>query len=443
MVRIIKSIFNNFKEHIVEISNDRSLLESYLNCDSGHKRGSLFRRKRVWTFLNVVNAILMCFKKTLSTEIMEYLIGRDMPLTSPEAYIKRRGFISDRLFRELNGWLVGQTLNTGIIKTWKCGKYLCGIDGTRLSLPYTPELYRRYRGRSDKGHNLARGAFVTDLVNRLIVSADIYPNKTEERKAAIELLGSPDFPYPLQDTVFVMDRGYPSLYLMNWFHRNTGGFVIRARRDTNAAVAEFMDSDKTCATVVLELSPNRKDIDYERPEPLKVRLIKRPPIEADGNAEPVVFITDLNASEFFEKDIIEAYRLRWHSETEIGTAKNELQIEIFSGTREICIRQDFYSAIILYNFESIIRIPCNRKLARHGGKNHIQIDMNCTWELVIHLINIMFGPPGQFSNKLTFTVKLFLRLCSVYRPGRSEPRHKRLIKISGKYITFTNYKRAL
>lgn len=447
MIRILRSLFNKFREHIVEISTDRNLLESYLNCADEHQRGSLFTRTRVWTFQNVVNAILMCFKKSLTVEVMDYLLGRDMPLTSPEAYIKRRGLISDRLFRDLNEWLVRESSYTGMLKTWKCGRYLCGIDGTRLSMPYTPELYRLYRGRMDEGYNLARGAFVTDLVNRLIVSADIFPNKTEERKAAIGLLTSSDFPYPLQFTVFVMDRGYPSLYLMNWFHRNTGGFIIRARRDTNAAVAEFMDSDKTGTTVVLRLSSNRRNIDYEMPKPLEVRLIKRPQDDrmnaSDKNADPVVYITDLDPSDFDDETIIQAYLMRWHSETEIGTAKNELQIEIFSGIRDICIRQDFYSAIILYNLGTLIRIPCNQRLSQHQGRHPLQVDMNCTWRLVITLISMLSGPPRQLSEQLTFTVKLFSRFCSVYRPGRSQPRHKRFIKTSGKYITFTNYKRGL
>ncbi len=41
--------------------------------------------------------------------------------------------------------------------------------------------------------------------------ADMYPNKTEERKAALESLTSDTFPYPLLFTVFVMDRGYRAL----------------------------------------------------------------------------------------------------------------------------------------------------------------------------------------------------------------------------------------
>ena len=59
---------------------------------------------------------------------------------------------------------------------------------------------------------------------------------------------------------------------MNWFAKNTGGFIIRARRDSNPQVAAFMDSDKSSETVTLKLSPNRRDIDYPDPDPLRYAL---------------------------------------------------------------------------------------------------------------------------------------------------------------------------
>ena len=105
--------------------------------------------------------------------------------------------------------------------------------------------------------------------------------------------------------------------------------------------------------------------------------MKRPPLEDEE--VPTVYITNLDAGQYPDEVIRNAYRMRWNSETEIGTAKNELQIEIFSGTREICIRQDFFAALILYNIESVIRLFCNKKLQSHTGKYKVQVNMNSTW----------------------------------------------------------------
>lgn len=441
MNKEISVIFNAFRSHIVEVCDNKSQRDTYIECDSPEKKATLFSRVRVWTFKRLVQAIMCCFKRTLSVEIMGFLDKEKLPQTTPEAFIKRRGFVSCELFRDLNTWLLRTADSHKIFQKWHNGKYLCGIDGTRLSLPYTPKLYEKYRGRTDKGYNLARGVFITDLVSRTIMSADMVPNKTEERKAALNLLTQHQMPIDIKSTVFEMDRGYPSLKLMNWFHNNTGGFIIRARRDTNPQIGAFMDSDKSEETIILQLSKNRRDIDYPTPKPLTVRLIKRPYLK-DGE-EPVVLITDLDGDAFPADKIIEAYQMRWHVETEIGTSKNELQIEIFSGIREICIRQDFFAAILLYNMETLIRIPLNKALASGGTDIKYQVDMNCTWALIVTLIEDFFKPQKVFDTELTFCLKFCLHVKSIMRPGRSSPRKKRVIKNNGKYITLTNYKRGL
>lgn len=444
MKDLLKSIFNKFQSHIVEICDDRALRDKYVECDDARKRKGLFTRNRVWTFGRVVQAILSCFKRTLAVEVMDFLEKQKLPQTSPEAYIKRRGYISAELFRDLNCFLLKTAYAAGLFQTWLGNKYLFGIDGSRLSLPYTPELYRKYRQRRDRGHNLARGVFISDLVNRVMASADLVPNRTEERKAAITLLTLFDFPVVLKHAIFVMDRGYPSLFLMNWFHSHTGGFIIRARRDTNPQIARFMDSADMETTVELRLSRNRRDISYRTPDPLTVRLVKRPPLKGwRRDAEPVVFITDLDSSVFPADKIIEAYTMRWNIETEISTSKNELQIEIVSGIREICVRQDFFATIILYNMESLIRLPLNKKLASKATKHAYRVDMNCTWALMTELVGDLIKPPRIFDSELTLCVKFFLKLLSLHRPGRSSPRIKRVIKISGKYMPLTNYKRGL
>lgn len=441
MTNKLSCTFNNFRQHLVELTTDRSVYEKYIECADTERRQKLFTRNRVWTFQTTALAVLCCFKDTLSAEIEQFLCKENLPQTTPEAYIKRRGLVSASFFSDLNAWLLHDAFHNGLIRTWHNGKYLCGIDGSRVSLPYTPDLYEKYRQRDDKGHNLARGVFVTDLINRTVVAADLMPNKTEERKAALTVMGNVDFPYPLRHTVFVMDRGYPSMQLMNWFKDNTGGFIIRARRDTNPAIKDFMASEDTTRDVTLCLSPNRRGLDYPEPEPITVRLIKRPPVK--GQSEPVVLMTNLSKKDFPDPYILEAYRLRWNSETEIGTLKNECQIEIFSGVRDICIRQDFFASIILYNLETLIRIPCNKRLSEHMGKHPLQVDMNGTWKLIISLVSHLFKSKYLFDEELTSTVKLFLRMVSVIRPGRHGPRSKRTIKLNGKYITLTNYKRGL
>lgn len=127
----------------------------------------------------------------------------------------------------------------------------------------------------------------------------------------------------------------------------------------------------------------------------------------EGEKESVVLITDLDNETYPAETINEAYRLRWNVETEIGTAKNELQIEIFSGVRDICVRQDFFAAIMMYNMETIIRIPVNEKLSEKNDSHRYQVDLNCTWALMTTVIEALYKSSAVLNRELTFCVKFF------------------------------------
>lgn len=445
----VSDIFNKFREIIVGLPNDRAKLDPYLIQSGKTPVNRLFTRTRIWTFPAIVGAILSCFKETLSWEVTRFLDPVDLKGSTKEAFIKRRQCISDRLFRDFNTTLCKLAHNSeGFLKRWHCGHYLCAIDGTRYTMPYTKELYSKYRQKTGKGYNIARGVIVSDVINRLILAGDLLPNKTEERKAALQTLSSIEFPYPLKETVFVMDRGYPSRFLMNWFADNTAGFIIRAKRDSNPQIGEFMD-DTECneKRIVISLSKNRHDLDYPRPNPLEVRLIKREKLKGDDDGkEPTVFITNLLDSDMYPSEVMkDAYRDRWNVETEIGTTKNELQIEVFSGYLDSSIRQDFFSAMIMYNIETIIRIPCNKTdaLVKSSRKYKYQVDMNATWEAVRLLIKALLLTDKNFESVLTHIVNYCLRVRSPIRKGRAFPRMKRVQKLNGKYNTYPNYKRGL
>lgn len=153
MIKVVCTFFNALRAHIVEISTTETLRNKYIVCKDSTKRHTLFSRVRVWTFRLVVIAIMSCFKRTLSVEVMEFLEREKLPQTSSVAYIKRRGLISSELFRDLNTWLLSTAEQQNLFKKWRGNRYLCGIDGTRLSLPYTPALYKKYRQRKDKSYN--------------------------------------------------------------------------------------------------------------------------------------------------------------------------------------------------------------------------------------------------------------------------------------------------
>lgn len=69
----------------------------YIECKDQLKKATLFTRNRVWTFRVLVQAIMACFRRTLTVEVMEFLENEKLPQTTPEAYIIRRKFVSSKL----------------------------------------------------------------------------------------------------------------------------------------------------------------------------------------------------------------------------------------------------------------------------------------------------------------------------------------------------------
>ena len=59
----------------------------------------------------------------------------------------------------------------------------------------------------------------------------------------------------------------------------------------------------------------------------------------------------------------ELYAKRWTIEGAYNTQKNQLQIEIFSGHRVICIEQDYAAALFVANLQSILEKQCEDQLA--------------------------------------------------------------------------------
>lgn len=83
MDKKISLVFNAFRAYIVDVCDNKALRDPYVECDVSDKKATLLSRTRVWTFRMLVLAIISCFKRTLSVEIMEFLGKENLPQTTP------------------------------------------------------------------------------------------------------------------------------------------------------------------------------------------------------------------------------------------------------------------------------------------------------------------------------------------------------------------------
>lgn len=135
------------------------------------------------------------------------------------------------------------------------------------------------------------------------------------------------------------------------------------------------------------------------------------------------------------------YQSRWDDETTVGFFKNCLQIEIFSGISDNALQQDFHAKTILYNVLSYV---CRQAATlRHDDRDRL-INRNVALGIVkLDAITVLTGVETSYNNSLHIVLNQIARFSVPLKKFRSNIRAFRKIKHNGKYITLTNYRRAI
>ncbi len=164
-----------------------------------------------------------------------------------------------------------------------------------------------------------------------------------------------------------------------------------------------------------------------------------------NTGETEVLLTDLYDEKLFTlEDLKYLYGLRWGIETTYNKQKNQQQMEQFSGHRVICIRQDYAAGLLVANLQSLIEKQCENYLRQINVKRkyRYRVNRNVSWGYLKHNIVRLFvnNEPEEILVQLQ---QAFERNIEPIRPGRNNPRIRKAKRLSGKYQTFTNYKRAI
>jgi hypothetical protein len=291
---------------------------------------------------------------------------------------------------------------------------------------------------------MARAVQVHDVLNNITVWADVFPRIDSELSIITNHLR-----YLPADSLTLFDRGFASYSLMYLLmnEESPRHFLIRCKTDFCNKVKQFASSDKTDVTTTLypswESIQRLKEHKYivTAKTGIKVRMVKV--YLADGQTE--VLLTNLYDNQLFSVEVIsKLYFLRWKVEISYCMQKNQLQTEIFSGHRVICIEQDYAAALFVANVQSIIEKQCEGRV-KHKAKGRYypyKVNRNVSWALLKNRIVQLFIKSTDSLAILMELQHLFSRYIEPVRPGRQLPRGKTKRK-RGKYQTFTNYRRAI
>lgn len=296
-----------------------------------------------------------------------------------EAYVHLNAKFTEGYYLEQQSYLEGegQLMESRAYKTYK-GYRLIAIDSTKYRLPNTKENIREFGLAENNGKSvpMARGSVALDCLNEICVDAILDEYNSSEPRLALRHIEK--ILKDMVKTIFIMDRGYPSVYFFAMALKLGFEYVIRSNAET--FISEFKDfainNNLKDSIVTIDLfekyragNKQLKQFIDETITQIKVRVVK---IQLkDGSYEYLV--TSLSQKEFSRGELKEIYNLRWTDETYFNYQKNVLEMENFTGKKPETIRQDFHSKILVSNIATLIANQAEEEIEeelKHSPTEH-------------------------------------------------------------------------
>ena len=443
MVEANIKIIEDLKEVLNIINNYSKVKKLFTDSETD------FTRDRKLTFNRTVLLIVNMLKRSLSIEVRDFFencIDELISCTKSALTIQRKK-IKSVFFEVWNKQFVNsfyEYYGTNL-KMWR-GFLIIAVDGSTTTL-FNKESVIKHFGCTKNQHGvtpLARIMKFYDVLNNIVVFSKIYSIKTGERTIVENNIE--ELP---ENSISIYDRGFPSFSLMYLLinQEKTRHFVMRCKVDFNLQVKEFMLSKSTDTIKYLYSNNDAQNKLHQhgyqmfKNTKIKIRMIKV--ILDSGETE--VLLTNLYDTIKYETSCFkELYFLRWGIETSYDGDKNKQQIEQFSGHSVWSIEQDFYAAILISNLQSIIEKQSEKhlKILNKTRKYDYKINKNVSiGSMKNKIVNLFFAQNPE--SILLHLQKLFEQNIEPVRKNRTYARITNKPKPRGKFITLTNYKRAI
>ena len=396
-----------------------------------------FTRDRKLPLVGLVHSILCRKGRSLALELRDFMAHfRSGQELSKPGYLKRRMLLDPAAFRFLIRNHNRNFYADGVGHAFH-GHLVLAVDGSNVLIPSTQENLETYgtSGRKGSKPQAALGlSCVHDVLNRMVVAADVFRSSFDERAAAREQLAHVrddigDCPF-----LVVMDRGYSSAPFFLWLSQQGILFVARLRATDFLDERSRMEGDD--CDVEIAFTPQRianhsgtPDGDaMARAGSMLLRFVRI----RTGNGNSEIIATILPRDKFSKEQVGELYGSRWGVETGFDVLKNCLQMENFTGTKPRLILQDIYATIYVSNVASDIALEANRQMAseeseREKARKH---PMAVNRSFVIGALKndmiycLLVDDPAKRDALFMQLYKDIRKHVEPVRPGRNYPRRK-------------------
>ena len=306
------------------------------------------------------------------------------------------------------------------------------VDGTRLVLPNHQSVKEEFGEHgfgpnSDSQRSLAIGSLLYDVLNQVTLDSQIAPYSSSES----ELLQK-HLEYVQSGDLLLLDRGYPSFWLLFLLKAKGIEFCVRLKDNWWLQVKDFSESGEKERIVRFHLpAKDRKKLsDYpayqQAGKEIACRLVK---VElADGNNE-ILCTSLLDMETYRREDFDELYHYRWNEEEAYKLLKSRMDLEDFSGKTAISVKQDFHAKILLMSLCAIYAHPIEEKVRaeyradenrRHDQKINRTNALSMTQEILIGIFL-----KHQFQKAFEAFDQVVEKTREIIRPGQSVIRNKK------------------
>lgn len=355
-----------------------------------------FTRNRKLSMEKMLQGIIGMESKSLTNELLD-LFDASAETPSASAFIQQRDKIRPIAFES-----IFKNFSKKLMNSFDNDIPVFAIDGSDIQIPTNPTDTESYIAGTNghKGYNLLHINALYDL-NKHIYS-DVIIQKARERnehKAFQELVDCSE----ITKALIIADRGYESFNSMAHIQEKGWFFLIRVR-DGNNGIKQGLDlPESDCFDVNISLKLTRKKTNAVK-ELLKdknhYRIVSSTqpfdflPLK-NKKAEPTRFyelnfrivrfpisediyetvVTNLDEDRYPAIEIKKLYASRWGIETSFRDLKYTVGLLNFHSKKVMCILQEIYAHMIMYNFAEMItsHVAIEKKQRKYTYKANFSV----------------------------------------------------------------------
>ena len=391
----------------------RVLLNSKGFMERARRHPTDFTRNRKMSFTQLVIFMINLLRTSTQTALIRFfgLIGASAMCMTQQSFSEARQKLNPEACRELFAHTVAYVYAHDVNR-WH-GMILIAIDGSKIQLPADKRLLEAFGGVGRGASSpTAQGSIAYDMLNGVIVDAEIEPLSISEHELAARHIERVAETVSIGDALAIVDRGYSSVELMALAEGKGLKFLVRVRTKFNVGID------------ALEKGVHEYELACSKGT-LKVRVIKF--VLPSGEIETLV--TNLTDARMGIKAFKELYFMRWPIETKYGEMKLKLEVENFSGRTEVAIRQDFFISAMLSNIIAVAKLEAQPSVdaARAEKQNKYRYKVNVTHAIGTFkdqfILALLEANPEKRATKTDELIKLLCKHVVPERKGRSTPRN--------------------